>query len=161
MRIRPWRRFTDVTTPTRTLLGLLFPSWTFFDAVRATPALEIRPFPTAGMAGDWRPAVTPPRRRWWHLVFNPAGTHTLAAQTLVEAWCRELLDAEQPPSPESQSFPLVLALAKAAVAAEGAAALPSPHGWQLRLVLRHPEDGRREVLHETGRLPFPLTGRSA
>lgn len=135
------------------LLSLLFPSWTFFDAVRLTPALQVRQLCADGSTDGWRDAVTPPRRRWSHVVFNPHGTAALAAQTLIETWARELMEQEEVPATGGASLPLVMALAEQSVAA--------PHGpasdeWQLRLIVRHADGGDVEVVYESGLLAMPV-----
>lgn len=63
-----------------TLARLVFPSWAFFDRLGEPAALELRP----DGATAWLPAVVPVPRRWWHVVWHPAGTRTLAAQGVVE-----------------------------------------------------------------------------
>jgi hypothetical protein len=141
-----------VTTPTRTLLGLLFPSWTFFDVARLTPTLQVRRLSADGSADVWRAAVVPPRRRWWHVAFNPAGTQTLAAQTLVETWCRELTEPEDGPAAGGASLSLVMALAERAVVEhEGS----TSDGWQLRLIVTD-DDDQATVLYESARWPMPV-----
>jgi hypothetical protein len=145
-----------VTTPTRTVLGLLFPSWTFFDAARLTPTLQVRRISADGSADVWRAAVTPPRRRWWHVVFNPAGTQTLAAQTLVEAWYRELTEDSDEAPAEDASLPLVMALAEWAVSDPVGPELRDDDVWQLRLVVTHEEGGELDVMYESGRMAKPM-----
>jgi hypothetical protein len=145
-----------VTTPARTVLGLLFPSWAFFDAARLTPTLEVRRLPTDGSADAWRAAVTPPRRRWWHVVFNPAGTQTLATQTLVETWYRELTDDADEAPTNGTSLPLVMALAEWSVMEMDGAVLRDGEEWQLRLVVAHEEGGSLDVIYESGRLAKPM-----
>lgn len=137
------------------MLGLLYPSWTFFDAVRQTPTLQVRRLPVDGSAGEWRDAVTPPERRWWHVVFHPAGTQTLAAQTLVETWCRELLEQED--AAGGASLPLVMALGERAVAEMAGSVPRDGDGWQLRMVVTDEDDDRVSVLYESGRVAMPAT----
>jgi hypothetical protein len=134
-----------VIDPTRTLFGLLFPSWTFFDTVRLTPTLEVRRLPIDGTAGDWRAAIVPEQRRWWNVVFNPAGTRILAAQTVVETWFREVIDADARDTAHCPSFPLVRALAGRSLAV---APLRPGDRWALRLVVRHEADGQVDVVCE-------------
>jgi hypothetical protein len=151
------RRLRGVTTSSRTLLGLLFPSWTFFDAVRQTPTLQVRRLPVDGSEGEWRAAVTPPSRRWWHVVFHPAGTQTLAAQTLVEMWCRELMEQEDASAAGGASLSLVMALAERAVAAMAGSVPRDGEGWQVRMVVTDEDDDRVRVLYESGRVAMPAT----
>ena len=133
---------------------------------RLPPTLQLRLLPGSGAAGPWLDVVRPSPRRWWHLVFNPAGTETLAAQTLVERWYTELVElGEQAPS-SIESLTLVTALAESALAesalAESALAestLPPPagiDGWQLRLIVTDDEDGFMEVVYESDRLALPV-----
>jgi hypothetical protein len=158
---RPPRSFLGVTTPSRTVLGLLFPSWTFFDAARLTPTLQVRRLATDGPADVWRAAVTPPRRRWWHVVFNPAGTQTLAAQTLVEAWYRELTEDSGEAPADGASLPLVMALAEWAVLDLVGPVVRDGDDWQLRLVVTHAEGGEFEVIYESGRMARPMARRTS
>ena len=149
-----------MTTPFRTLLGLLFPSWTFFDAVRLTPLLQLRRLPAPGAAGEWVLALTPLRRRWWHVLFNAAGTQTLAAQTVVEGWARELSGPAYSADGGS-SLPLVLAMAEHAVRERGWCTADSANAWQLRLVVTESDDAANAhhegetLLYESDRLPLP------
>ena len=46
--------------------------------------LEVRPVSSGGGEKPWTAAVCAAPRRWFHVCFNPTGTRTLAAQTLVE-----------------------------------------------------------------------------
>jgi hypothetical protein len=149
-----------VTTPFRTLLGLLFPSWTFFDAVRLTPLLQLRRLPAPGAASEWVPALTAPRRRWWHVLFNAAGAQTLAAQTVVEGWARELSDSAYSADGGS-SLPLVLAMAEHAVRERGWHTADGAGAWQLRLIVAENDDTSsahqegETLLYESDRLPLP------
>jgi hypothetical protein len=141
------------------VLGLLFPSWTFFDAARLTPTLQVRRFPADGSAGLWREAVMPPVRRWWHVVYNPAATQTLAAQTLVETWYRELMEHDGTATGDGAMLSLVMALAEcAAMELDGLALRDGDgDGWQLRLVVTDDNDDHVTVLYESERLAMPLT----
>lgn len=152
-----------MTTPTSTLLRQLFPSWEFFDVARLPPTLQFRLLSGSGTAAPWRGVVHPSPRRWWHVVFNPAGTQTLAAQTLVERWYTELVEqGEQAPACIA-SLKLVTALAESALAESALSDRATPpsaahDGWQLRLIVTDDEDGFMEVVYESDRMALPVAG---
>ena len=62
------------------LLRALVPSWRFFDAPAAVPAVEVRD------PGDaaWTPLPGAPPRRWYAFAWNPGGNVALAEHSLVE-----------------------------------------------------------------------------
>lgn len=98
-------------------------------------------------------------------MFNPAGTQTLAAQTLVEGWSRELTEHADAARTGGASLPLVMALAEQALAEPALAepGFPTLHGgggWQLRLIVMDDDDEHITVLYESGRLP-PFVTRVA
>jgi hypothetical protein len=142
-------------TPSSTLLRQLFPSWEFFDVTGLPPILQIRLLPSRDPAAGWRNVVRPPRRRWWHVLFNPAGTQTLAAQTLVETWCRELMEQDDTSTDGGRSLPLVMALAESAMEESDAPALRDGDRWQLRLIVTD-DDDHVTVLYESERVPWPV-----
>ncbi len=136
-----------------TLLRLLFPTWAFFDVSGAPPSLEVRRIVAPDAAGAWEPVVRASPRRWWHLFYNPAGTYTLAAQTLVERLYTELRDAEGRPvgadaaaaeSRMAETEALVANLAESVLLAswrEDARASGSAKAtWQWRIVVRDGAD---------------------
>jgi len=135
-----------VTTPTSTLLRQLFPSWKFFDVARLPPTLQLRQLPAHGEPGHWLGVVNPTRRRWWHLLFNPAGTRTLAAQTLVERWYTELIEFGEDAPACRESLALVIALAESALAEADATA---GNGWQFRLVVLDSDEDTTHVVYES------------
>lgn len=67
------------------LLSLLFPSWKLFDHVEDPFLLEIR----LRGESEWRQALTPLRRPWYALVFDPEGNLKRASQSLVERLIQE------------------------------------------------------------------------
>ncbi len=139
-----------MTTPSSTLLRQLFPSWEFFDVARLPPTLQIRLLPEAGACDGWLEVVRPSPRRWWHVLFNPAGTQTLAAQTLVERWYTELVDGGAHTAACQELFSLVTALAARALHPSA-----GHDGWQLRLIVTDDEDGAMDVVYESDRLMLP------
>jgi hypothetical protein len=152
-----------VTTPTSTLLRQLFPSWEFFDVARLPPTLQLRLLPVEGPAAAWLDVVVPSARRWWHVLFNPEGTRTLAAQTLVERWYTELSELGEASAACRESLALVTALAERSVADRSVAdrALTDPSrigGWELRLVVVDEEDDAMEILYESGPLAWGVSG---
>lgn len=62
------------------LLRALVPSWRFFDAPAAVPAVEVR----GPGDGAWAPLPAPPARRWYAFAWNPGGNVALAEHGLVE-----------------------------------------------------------------------------
>ena len=83
-------------------------------------------------------------------MFNPAGTRTLAAQTMVEWWYTELVElGEQAPS-SIESLTLVAALAESALPPSAGA-----DAWQLRLIVTD-DDGSMEVVYQSDRLTLPV-----
>lgn len=144
-----------MTTPSSTLLRQLFPSWEFFDVARLPPTLQLRLLSAIGGPGPWQPVVRPSPRRWWHVVFNPAGTQTLAAQTLVERWYTELVELGDQSASSRESLGLVTALAEHALAMRALAPSSGDDGWQLRLVVTDDADGSMDVVYESDRLSLP------
>ena len=143
-----------VTTPSSILLRQLFPSWEFFDVARLPPTLQLRMLFSNRAAGDWLEVVRPLPRRWWHLIFNPAGTHALAAQTLVERWYTELLELGEDALICRETFGLVRALAESAlIGGVQATTTTLRSDWQLRLVVVDEESGDVEVVYESARFP--------
>lgn len=140
-----------MTTPSSTLLRQLFPSWEFFDVARLPPTLQLRVLFRNGAAGDWLAVVRPSPRRWWHLLLNPAGTQTLAAQTLVERWYTELLELGEDEPTYRETFGLVRALAESALIGGAHAITSTRSDWQLRLVVVDDESGDVEVAYESER----------
>jgi len=146
------------------LSRLLFPSWAFFDVAGATPMLEVRRCAPAGAgehgeenakacSGQWLAALQAPTRRWWHLLFNPAGTRMLAAQTLVERWLMEQArDGADAPAAQL-SLELVTNLAASSIPdawRSGAQA-----GWQWRVTLR--DEHGADVVHVSGPICGPMS----
>ena len=142
-----------MTTATSTLLRQLFPSWEFFDVARLPPTLELRRLSAQGEPGAWVGVVHPSPRRWWHLFFNPAGTQTLAAQTLVERWYTELIELEVDAPAYRESLALVTALAESALAET---ALAEGSGWQFRLVVIDEEERTVDVVYESERMTLDV-----
>lgn len=120
------------------------------------PTLQLRLHPSKGELGAWRGVVHASPRRWWNLFFNPAGTQSLAAQSLIERWYAELVEMGSDAPASRESLGLVMALSKSAFA-EGAlteranieADASEGDGWQLRLVLVDDESGTTEVVYES------------
>ena len=144
-----------MTTPSSTLLRQLFPAWEFFDVARLPPTLQLRLLFGNGTTSPWDPVVRPAPRRWWHVVFNPAGTQTLAAQTLVERWYTELVELGERSAACQESLALVTALAENALASNALAPSAGYDGWQLRLVVTDDEDGAMDVVYESDCLTRP------
>ena len=142
-------------TPSSTLLRQLFPSWAFFDVTGLPPTLQVRLLPSRDAAGGWRNVIRPPRRRWWHVVFNPEGTQTLAAQTLVERCYTELLELGEQTPAYRESLVLVRAVAERAVADDAVAAWAGCAGWQLRIIVTDDDDGLVQVVYESDRWALP------
>lgn len=141
-----------MTTPSSTLLRQLFPSWEFFDVARLSPTLQLRRLPSGAEPGAWLGVVRPAPRRWWQLFFNPAGTQTLAAQTLVERWYSELIEQGEDTPACRESFAVITALAEGTLAERGVVPLAERGGWQLRLVVIDEEARTMEVVFESGRM---------
>lgn len=141
-----------VTTPSSTLLRQLFPSWEFFDVARLSPTLQLRRLPSGAEPGAWLGVVRPAPRRWWQLFFNPAGTQTLAAQTLVERWYTELIEQGEDAPACRESFAVITALAEGTLAGRAVGPLTERGGWQLRLVVIDEEAHTMEVVFESGRM---------
>ncbi|QJR36823.1 hypothetical protein [Gemmatimonas groenlandica] len=140
-------------TPSSTLLRQLFPSWAFFDEARLPPTLQLRLLPDSGTTGSWQHVIRPSPRRWWHVVFNPAGTQTLAAQTLVERWYTELVELGERSAACQESLSLVTSLAEHALAEHAlAASTDGRDAWQLRLIVTDDDDGVIHVVYESDRL---------
>ena len=150
-------RLPFVTTPSSILLRQLFPSWEFFDVARLPPTLQLRVLCPNEAAGDWLEVVRAAPRRWWHLILNPAGTQTLAAQTLVERWYTELLESGEDALICRDTFVLVQALAESALIGGAQATTTTTttlrSDWQLRLVVVDEESGDVEVVYESARFP--------
>ena len=143
-----------VTTPSSILLRQLFPSWEFFDVARLPPTLQLRVLLSNEAAGDWLEVVRPLPRRWWHLILNPAGTHALAAQTLVERWYTELLELGEDALICRETFVLIRALAESELIGGAQATTNTTRSdWQLRLVVVDAESGDEEVVYESARFP--------
>ncbi len=149
------RRLSIVTTPASTLLRQLFPSWEFFDVARLPPTLQLRRLSLQGGPGYWLGAVHPSPRRWWHLLYNPAGTQSLAAQTLVERWYTELVELEALAPACRESLALVTALAESALSESVVTKVDAAEGddWQFRLVIIDDDEGTTEVVYESDRIP--------
>lgn len=148
----PSSRLLIVTSPSLTLLRQLFPSWEFFDVARLPPTLQFRVLPDKEEPVAWYDVVRPAPRRWWHLLFNPAGTQTLAAQTFVEQWYTELVEREEEAASCEGSLQLVIALSDGARRAHQPSGSAAPGGWQLRLIVVDESDGTLEVVYESDRL---------
>ncbi|WP_396201565.1 hypothetical protein [Gemmatimonas sp.] len=145
-----------MTTPTSTLLRQLFPSWEFFDEARLPPTLQLRLLPRGDAPAPWLRVVQPLPRRWWHVVFNPAGTRTLAAQTLVERWYTELIELGEDAPASIESLTLVTALAESAVPRSAAIG-----DWQLRLIVTDDDESHVDVVYESDRLALPSARRTS
>ncbi len=124
---------------------------------RLPPALQRRWLSSQGAPGDWIGVVQPSPRRWWHLLFNPAGTQTLAAQTLVERWYLELVELGEAAPACRESLTLVTALAESALVQADAA---EGDGWQLRLVVIDEADGTTDVVYESDRIVWDVAPAS-
>ena len=107
--------------------------------------------------GPWEPVVRASPRRWWHLLYNPVGTSTLAAQTLVERLYGELRD----PSPNASAQAARVAESEALVSHLAETAVPSswrePMGWEWRIVVR---DGADDAEWYMGSVPSSSSGLS-
>jgi len=101
------------------LFRCLVPSWRFFDQVEPMPALRYRVAPHGGDWGDWREALTAPRRTRSSLWLNAAGNLHLAQQSLIEHLVADLEGAaESGAAPhELVSYRLVCALVEQRVRA--------------------------------------------
>jgi hypothetical protein len=115
-----------------TLGRLLVPSWAFFDRVGTRAVLELRPLDAHAAA--WRPALHAARRRWWHVLWHPEGTRTLAAQDVVERAVAERC-GERPVTPAT-------AVQLTQLAAAGA---PAAGAWAWRVVV-HDTTGEVDTL---------------
>ena len=141
-----------MATPLSVLLRLLFPSWAFFDIVGEPPSLEVLVHHEHHPTGVWQRVVYPARRRWWHILFNPAGTRTLAAQTVVERCYAELISDDGDAASRRGPVAVVDALAAAWVRHEGSGAprmepttghddRQERASWQWRIIVRDAESG--------------------
>ncbi len=119
---------------------------------RLSPTLQFRRLPSGAEPGAWFGVVRPAPRRWWQLFFNPAGTQTLAAQTLVERWYTELIEQGEDAPACRESFAVITALAEGTLAERGVGPLAERDGWQLRLVVIDEEARTMEVVLESGRM---------
>jgi hypothetical protein len=73
-------------------LTLIFPSWRFFGASKATPELQYRllaPNINPDQNISWIPLTCRPRRRWWNLFFNPQGNLALAQYDFLDRMLAE------------------------------------------------------------------------
>lgn len=122
---------------------------------RLPPTLQLRLLAANGADAVWRGVVRPSPRRWWHLVFNPAGTETLAAQTLVERWYTELVELGEASSACETSRRLVTAFAERALERDRVVPSAEHDGWQLRLIVTDDDDGFMEVVYESDRMDLP------
>ncbi len=123
---------------------------------RLPPTLQLRRLSGGGTEAPWFEVVRPSPRRWWHVVFNPAGTQSLATQTLVERWYTELVEhGEQAPA-SLVSLTLVTALAESALSESSSPTSAGDDGWQFRLIVTDDEDDFMEVVYESDRLPLPV-----
>jgi len=93
-------------------------------------------------------------RRWWHLLYNPAGTQSLAAQTLVERWYIEQAELGEDAPACRESLALVRALAESALSeiADSVADAAEGDGWQFRLVIVDDDEGTTDVAYESDRI---------
>lgn len=115
-------------------MRLLFPSWAFFDEAAAPPTLEVRRASDVGDDGPWTAVVRAMPRRWWQLLFNPEGTRTLAAQTLVERLYLAIANGEAESDDAITTRALVENLAE--TAAVHALRSGADEGLQWRIVVR-------------------------
>lgn len=143
----------SVTTAASTLLRQLFPSWEFFDVARLPPTLQLRTLPAQAEPGAWLGVVHPRPRRWWHLFFNPAGTQTLASQTLVERCYTELVELGEDSASCRESLALMTALAENALPEVAAteADIAVTDRWQFRLVVIDDDEATTDVVYESVR----------
>lgn len=107
----------DVHSPLLTLFRVLVPSWRFFDGVSTHPTLTIRVAdPGTDAFGPWTTLLPPPRHRWWHVVWNPAGNLSFASHSLLGRLRSDLEDNEyddEPAPPDSLvSYQLVVNLVR-------------------------------------------------
>jgi hypothetical protein len=123
-------------------LRLAFPSWAFFDVAEDPPILAIRRVPAGHHHVPWVPVVVAPARRWWHVVFHPDGTRTLAAQSMVERLADALAESPTDIATDAR-FERVAALAAAAVPGDW-------HGspWEWRIAIGDRDDD--EVIRVEG-----------
>ena len=119
---------------------------------RLSPTLQLRRLPSGAEPGAWLGVVRPAPRRWWQLFFNPAGTQTLAAQTLVERWYTELIEQGEDAPACRESFAVITALAEGTLAQRAVGPLAERGGWQLRLVVIDEEAHTMEVVFVSGRM---------
>jgi hypothetical protein len=91
------------------LWRLLLPSWRFFDDATTGIVLKVRVTTVGGVSAQWLELLSPPVRRPWHLIWNPAGNRTLAAYSLVE---RYLQDSVEEGLGSETSYELVRALVR-------------------------------------------------
>ena len=122
---------------------------------RLPPTLQLRRLPAGEVAAPWIGVIRPMPRRWWHVLFNPAGTRTLAAQTLVERWYTELVELGEQAPATTESLRLVTALAESVLANPASPPSAAHDGWQLRLIVTDDEDGFLDVVYESDRLALP------
>ena len=82
-------------------------------------------------------------------MFNPEGTQTLAAQTLVERFYAELVELGAQTNAGSESLLLVKALAERALADDAVSAWAQRDAWQLRLIVTDDESDFMDVVYES------------
>lgn len=113
------------------------------------PSLEVRRVSNSGVVEPWIMAVEPPSRRWWHVVLNPEGTRTLAAQTLVERLYLAEVNGEADSDDARTVRSLVANVGESALVGVGAheAKLPAATPWEWRIVIRD-DTGERTVVSE-------------
>lgn len=134
-----------------TLLRLLFPSWAFFDEAVIPPTLEVRRTSMNGADEPWVSAVRAPRRRWWHVAFNPEGTRALAAQTLVERLYLAEVNGEADSDDARLLRTLVGNVTESALvdgAAHRGGAASAMH-WEWRIVIRDAAGERIVASHQS------------
>ena len=72
------------------LMRVIIPSWRFFDQPDEPLRLEWR----ANTESGWTPLLTPRRRPFFSIIFNPNGNVSFAAHALLEQLISDLSDSD-------------------------------------------------------------------
>ncbi len=128
-------------------LRAFFPNWRFYHAVGRPPRLHVRARLASGAWQDWALVYPRARRRWWHLVHNPAVNLALSHQNLVDHLAADINDLpEGGDITECVTYQLVARLARSALP-------PDAQAYQFELRLASPRGEAPERMLQSPVLP--------
>ena len=122
----------DPSHPVASAARLLVPSWRFFDAVNAPPALSARLAGADGEFGPWHAVLPAPERAWWNVAWHPHGNLSFATHSLLFRLRDDLAWTDAAPA-STVSYGLVLDLVRWSVRD----AEPAATHVQFRLTAEH------------------------